>query len=117
VTVNAKATESAQAFWALLLPHGLEGGALEHIKGGDGEDVDMEPEEGWKSEHMQWWFDFLNRKKVKGISKDTWGMVCPQLSFPGRCSSELHVFSFPVLRLCSVNQLYLHELQHGRFVT
>ena len=65
-----------------------------HIKGGDGEDVDMEPEEGWKPEYMQWWFEFLNRKKVKGISKDTWNMVCSQLSLAGRRAHQILEFFF-----------------------
>ncbi|KAG5338793.1 hypothetical protein C0989_006220 [Termitomyces sp. Mn162] len=69
--------DSAQAFWALLLPHGLTGSALSHIRAesSDG-DVSMEDEEGWKSEYVQWWFDFLNEKGGKGVSKDTWVMVC-----------------------------------------
>jgi len=68
------ASETAQALWALLLPLGLSGGALSHIKGGDGEDVDMEPEEGWKPDYNDWWLEFLIEKKMKGISKDTWHM-------------------------------------------
>ncbi|KAG5645127.1 hypothetical protein DXG03_006844 [Asterophora parasitica] len=64
------------AFWSLLLPHGLQGGALSHTKdvSEDG-DVSMEYEEGWKAEYVQWWFDFLNEKGGKGVSKDTWAMV------------------------------------------
>lgn len=63
----------AQAFWALLLPHGMDGGALAH-KRQDGDDVIMESQEGFKPEYVQWWFDFLNEKGGKGISKDTWNM-------------------------------------------
>jgi hypothetical protein len=75
--------ETAQAFWGLLLPHGLEGGALSHTKGDDDEDVNMDgDEEGWKPEYVQWWFDFLNEKGGKGISKDTWVMVRPSLESP-----------------------------------
>jgi DCN1-like protein 1/2 len=67
------ALEMAQAFWGLLLPHGLKGGALSHINNKDeDEDEDMSGEEGWQEEHTQWWFEFLNEKKFKGISKDTW---------------------------------------------
>ena len=43
------------------------------------EDVDMdesEDEEGWKEEYLQWWFDFLNERGSKGVTKDTWIMVC-----------------------------------------
>ncbi|KAH9922224.1 defective in Cullin neddylation protein 1 [Fomitopsis serialis] len=64
--------EDAQGFWALLIPHGLQGGALAHVQRDD--DVDMTGEEGWKEEHTQWWFEFLNEKGGKGISKDTWQM-------------------------------------------
>ncbi|TFK48210.1 hypothetical protein OE88DRAFT_1727886 [Heliocybe sulcata] len=68
--------ETAQAFWGLLLPHGLQGGALAHIPSKDGDDdVDMGgSQEGWQEEHIQWWFDFLNEKAGKGVSKDTWMM-------------------------------------------
>ncbi|KAG9217845.1 hypothetical protein PLEOSDRAFT_1067985 [Pleurotus ostreatus PC15] len=67
--------ETAQAFWSLLLPHGLQGGALAHIRSRDkDEDVDMVEEEGWKDDYNQWWFDFLTEKGGKGISKDTWIM-------------------------------------------
>ncbi|KAG7087771.1 hypothetical protein E1B28_013712 [Marasmius oreades] len=92
--------DSAQAFWALLLPHGLSGGALSHThsplsitsSSGSGSssisnfgspsrdrdgDVSMasgSPGEGWQEEHTTWWFEFLSEKKVKGVSKDTWSM-------------------------------------------
>lgn len=70
------AIESAQAFWALLLPHGLEGGALSHKHStDDDDDDDMGSEEGWKEEYVQWWFEFLTAKGGKGVSKDTWIMV------------------------------------------
>jgi len=63
--------ESAVSFWSLLLPIGLSGGALSHI-----EDVSMAggTQGGWRDEHSQWWFDYLQQKNVKGISKDTWSM-------------------------------------------
>ncbi|RDB17739.1 Defective in cullin neddylation protein 1 [Hypsizygus marmoreus] len=67
--------ETAQAFWGLLLPHGLQGGALSHTTdSGNDEDVSMEQEDGWKPEFVQWWFDFLTEKGGKGVSKDTWAM-------------------------------------------
>lgn len=68
--------DSAQAFWGLLVPHGLKGSALSHIKAvsSDG-DVSMEYEEGWRPEYIEWWFDFLNQKGGKSVSKDTWIMV------------------------------------------
>ncbi|KAJ8073023.1 Scaffold-type E3 ligase [Marasmius tenuissimus] len=67
--------ESAQAFWSLLLPHGLSGTALAHVqKDGDG-DVSMTGgEEGWKPEYTDWWLEFVTEKKLKGVSKDTWSM-------------------------------------------
>ena len=76
--------ETAQAFWSLLIPHGLAGGALTRIAIQDDsdEDVDMDEgeegwkEEGWKEEYLQWWFDFLNGRGGKGVTKDTWIMVC-----------------------------------------
>ena len=59
----------------------MAGGALTRIAiqddGGD-EDIDMdesEGEDGWKEKHLQWWFDFLNERGGKGITKDTWIMV------------------------------------------
>lgn len=75
----------AQGFWALLLPAGLQGGALAHIvprpsesDGGYDDDDAMigVEEEGWKEEYTDWWFEFLTEKGGKGISKDTWQMVC-----------------------------------------
>lgn len=110
--------ESAQAFWGLLLPHGLQGGALAHTKGEDGEDVDMEnDEEGWMDEHSQWWFDFLNEKGVKGISKDTWVMVCHSSSFPRMRLVCLYIFLYILVpRLRPLHQLQIYKLRHGRFV-
>jgi len=68
--------ETAQAFWSLLIPHGLAGGALSRIPmQDDDEDVEMdEGGEGWKEEYLQWWFDFLNGRGGKGVTKDTWIM-------------------------------------------
>ncbi|KAF8181056.1 Cullin binding-domain-containing protein [Pholiota molesta] len=64
--------DTAIAFWNLLLPHGLAGGALAHVTASDGDDDIKMDEEGWKE--IQWWFDFLNQKGIKGVSKDTWVM-------------------------------------------
>lgn len=56
----------------------LQGGALSHVSlTGDDEDDDMGEERGWSDEYTQWWFEFLNEKGGKGISKDTWQMVSP----------------------------------------
>ncbi|CAL1698208.1 unnamed protein product [Somion occarium] len=71
--------DMAQGFWQILLPHGLQGGALAHTqhRSSDEEDEDVmmvTDEEGWKPEYTQWWLDFLNEKGGKGISRDTWQM-------------------------------------------
>jgi hypothetical protein len=63
----------ALAFWGLLLPHGLKGGALRPQDYGG--DDPMKPDGGWTEEHTQLWYDFLNEKNIKGISKDTWAMA------------------------------------------
>ncbi|KAG8876548.1 Scaffold-type E3 ligase [Tulasnella sp. 332] len=63
--------ESAIPFWSLLLPVGLSGGALSHL---EIESTSDAPEGGWREEHTQWWFDYLQQKNVKGVSKDTWSM-------------------------------------------
>jgi DCN1-like protein 1/2 len=55
------ATETAIAFWTLLLEIGLSGAAL--------------PRNGWRDEYTQWWFEYLTEKGGKGVSKDTWAMV------------------------------------------
>lgn len=84
----------AQGFWALLIPHGLQGGALAHVHSQDeDEDDDMGEEQGWKAEYMQWWFDFLNEKGGKGISKDTWQMV--RLRFLSGRTIMIHVTAVP----------------------
>lgn len=53
--------DDAKAFWGILLPVGLEGDALTH-------------ENGWESEYNDWWFEFLDASRIKGISKDVWKM-------------------------------------------
>ena len=72
--------DTAQEFWRLLIPFGLEGGALAHTNStfDDDNDVDMDQaadEEGCKPEYTEWWFEFLQQKGGKGVSKDTWVMV------------------------------------------
>lgn len=75
------ALESAVAFWNLLLPVGLSGGALSHV-----DDLSATTPAstyaGWRELHDQWWFDYLEGKNVKGVSKDTWSMVGSKISFP-----------------------------------
>lgn len=126
---NDPALDMAQGFWALLIPHGLGGGALSHITSVDNDDDDDDEDDdedmisgsgpetrdesgGWTSEHTQWWFDFLNEKGGKGISKDTWQMVSPsshslslihclsscyashRVSFVfGSCCHHLHIYT------------------------
>ncbi len=69
--------DSAIAFWGLLLPVGLKGGALSHrITNADGDEEPMDGQEpGWKPEYTDWWFEFMQEKGGKGVSKDTWAMV------------------------------------------
>ena len=81
------AVDTAIAFWSLLLPHGLKGKALSCVDlaaDSDSEDededgdVDMDNnirERGWKEEYNDLWFEFLNVKGGRGVSKDTWTMV------------------------------------------
>ncbi|KAI0297872.1 defective in Cullin neddylation protein 1 [Multifurca ochricompacta] len=77
--------EIALDFWSLLLPHGLKGGALrpqDHSGEDDDSSILMKADgddngsgEGrWSEEHTQLWYDFLNERNIKGISKDTWAM-------------------------------------------
>ncbi|KAF8503170.1 defective in Cullin neddylation protein 1 [Gautieria morchelliformis] len=72
------ATDTAQAFWGLLLPHAIRGGALAHVEPDDGENEpiagDVTPSQGWSDKHTEWWSDFLDEKGGKGISRDTWTM-------------------------------------------
>jgi len=51
--------DMGKAYWSLLIPYGLEGGAISG---------------GWTDDHTELWFDFLTEKKTKGVSKDTWNM-------------------------------------------
>jgi hypothetical protein len=76
--------ELAQAFWSLLLPFGLKGGALrtQDYGGNDISKINI----GWTEEHTQLWYEFLKEKNVKGISKDTWSMARPI------CSSYLSLY-------------------------
>lgn len=62
--------ENAKAFWALLLPAGQKGDALAHQSA-----ASDASEKGWKPEYNQWWFEFLDEKGGKGVSRDTWNMV------------------------------------------
>ncbi|KAJ8519287.1 hypothetical protein ONZ45_g3734 [Pleurotus djamor] len=87
------AIDTAISFWQLLLPHGLQGGALAHIPSsqsnsstspssktssstpnGGGDNGMMVDEEGWQDEYTEWWAEFLVAKGGKGVSKDTWQM-------------------------------------------
>lgn len=73
------AIDTAKAFWEILLPAGLSGGALSHISStNDEDDYAMQSDDNgqatWTAKHTQWWFDFLTQKGEKGVSKDTWNM-------------------------------------------
>lgn len=72
----------AQGFWQILLPTGLQGGALAHVQsrlsdGDEDDDVVMtdSDEQGWEPRYTDWWLEFLAKKGGKGISRDTWQMV------------------------------------------
>ncbi len=65
--------DTALAFWGLLLPHGFQGGALTRSEDDDDDDVDMD---GWQEKYNGWWIEFLTKKGSRGVSKDTWLMVC-----------------------------------------
>lgn len=54
--------DNAKAFWGILLP--LVESSIDTTDG----------KEGWKEEYANWWFEFLDTKGVKGISKDAWTM-------------------------------------------
>jgi len=55
--------DNAKAFWGILLPLSIK--TIERREDGN---------EGWKEEYNEWWFEFLDEKAVKGISKDAWTM-------------------------------------------
>lgn len=63
--------DSAQAFWALLLPHGFNGGALTRRNKDD--------LNGWQEKYNRWWSEFLSERGGKGVSRDTWTMVSKHL--------------------------------------
>lgn len=90
------ALDTAIAYWELLIPFGLSGGALNRISSSSSSphidsiygnnhcsdaDVDMDEKEsgddgnGWGKKHTEWWFEFLREKGSKGVSKDTWNML------------------------------------------
>lgn len=128
----------AQAFWALLLPIGLQGGALAHMvprPSDSDEEYDDEDamtgveEEGWKEEYTDWWFDFLKEKGGRGISKDTWQMVRihpPTINLSLRADLFQTRSSIPwvtsvlrsivVLGVCTYDRRQIREIRHGRYV-
>lgn len=87
--------EIAQGLWAILLPHGLTGGALSHVSStdDDGDDAMDGIEQGWKEEYNDLWFEFLAEKGGKGVSKDTWVMVSTKFCTTG-CANFLSLM-FP----------------------
>jgi DCN1-like protein 1/2 len=64
--------DTARAYWTLLISQGSKGKALKAKT--EDEDVDMMGA-GWQDHYTQWWFDFLNEKGARGVSRDTWVMV------------------------------------------
>lgn len=85
------ATETAKGLWNLLLPHGLKGGAISTNSAKD--DVDMgdenpPAEHSWTTERIAMWFQFLDDKGLKGISRDSWLMFLEFLrTIDYRCSN------------------------------
>ncbi|KAF8339263.1 Cullin binding-domain-containing protein [Amanita rubescens] len=63
--------DTARAYWTLLISQGSKGKALKAKT--EDEDVDMVGA-GWQDHYTQWWFDFLNEKGARGVSRDTWVM-------------------------------------------
>ncbi|KAI6135328.1 defective in Cullin neddylation protein 1, partial [Pisolithus croceorrhizus] len=70
--------DAAMAYWELLIPFGLSGGALKHVSSSSS-NVDIRQSDddgnGWSEKHTEWWFEFLRVKGSKGVSKDTWQML------------------------------------------
>lgn len=60
---------------------GLKGRALQHMdmkSEEDGETIYTPSREpGWKPAYNDLWFEYMTEKGGKGVSKDTWMMVCP----------------------------------------
>lgn len=71
----------------------MEGGALSHIDASG--DTDMRGGGGWAPEYVDWWFEFLNEKGGKGVSKDTWVMVSSFFRFPSLATSYIAFLSLP----------------------
>lgn len=59
-----------------MLPHALAGGALTR-EDSEGMDEDGKESGGWTDEHTTWWFEFLQEKGLKGITRDVWSQVRP----------------------------------------
>lgn len=57
--------ENARAFWEILLPLATQSVQAEAKPGFS----------GWSDANTEQWFEFLEGKAVKGISKDAWTMV------------------------------------------
>jgi Cullin binding len=99
--------ELAQAFWGLLLPFGLKGGAL-RIQDNDLSKVNG----GWTDEHTQLWYEFLKEKSIKGISKDTWAMARAFFLL----SIRMVLTCVVVLHFLTLDRLKVRDLRHGRYV-
>jgi DCN1-like protein 1/2 len=89
--------DNAKAFWGILLPL-----AIKTIESRD------DGHEGWREEYNGWWFEFLDEKAVKGISKDAWIMVWPLR--PIDTTSSADGFHRLVPRLCAVDRRRVRDL-------
>lgn len=94
----------------------------------------MDGDAGWPEEYTQWWFDFLTQKGGKGVSKDTWVMVCVPLPFVVRASAPTptapwgsagfsarppnNVLIYCIVpRVRALDRRLVRELRHGRCAT
>ncbi|KAJ6578671.1 hypothetical protein DFH09DRAFT_1310653 [Mycena vulgaris] len=53
----------------------MAGGALSHVDDAGDTDMSGGAGSGWQPQHVEWWFEFLNERGGKGVSKDTWVMA------------------------------------------
>jgi hypothetical protein len=107
--------ELAQAFWSLLLPFGLKGGALHIQDYGGGNDL-SKVNGGWTEVHTQLWYEFLKEKNIKGISKDTWAMARAVFLLSMRMVLTL-VNCVVVPHFLTHDRRNVRDLRHGRYVS
>jgi len=73
--MRAQATETAKGLWNLLLPHGLKGGAISAPGDVDVSGKNLPASQSRTIEWIAMWFQFLDDRGLKGISRDNWLMV------------------------------------------